>query len=59
MDWDPSQYPSKYNKFCSHNNFVSDMSKAKKKTDNMYMSLTWNIVYNNNHVTQKDVQMYF
>ena len=32
------------------------MSKAK--TNNMYI-LTWNIVYNNNHVTQKDVQMYF
>ena len=32
------------------------MSKAK--TNNMYI-LTWNIGYNNNHVTQKDVQMYF
>ena len=33
------------------------MSKAK--TDNMYNKLPLNIVYNNNHVTQKDVQMYF
>ena len=39
-----------------HYNIVFDISKAK--TNNMYI-LTWNIVYNNNHVTQKDVQMYF
>ena len=32
------------------------MSKAK--TNNMYI-LTWNIVYNNNPVTQNDVQLYF
>ena len=32
---------------------------SKTKTDNMYIFLPLNIVYNNNHVTQKDVQMYF
>ena len=38
------------------NNFVFDMSEAK--TNNMYICHVM-IIYNNNHVTQKDVQMYF